>query len=382
MSGLKKMAINKEYIEVVHSNEEIVFKIEEKKLDNSTKSTMDLIGISDRAFFTKYMTEWITYFFTKKYIFFRQTASSGDTNLPIIMYWKMLSHIANVSNDIAKQANTMFKKIGDKRWKLLSISDKPLVMTESGDIVDIAAGPSIELAFSFGESSPKVLVSIFKNKLVYTDSTGTVLSNSDMTSLLSTKTDTGEVIEDAKIKEAMATYSPNIFSKLTSEGLKKYLNITDTTGMIDSEKSLAPIDISALKIKSNRMKESLKSLLTNRVTVTHHNMYFGTLKNVSYYEAIHNAVIEIHDTLTGNLIDRLYIVKNYAIFESSFTSSKYGNLLRDEVVNDENIYVGYTVYDPYGDCFYYTVYDKDGTNLNIQKYGSVQFKLSWFLNNI
>lgn len=376
------MATSKEYIEVPHSNEEIAFKIEEKKLDNSTKSTLDLMSISDRAYFTKYMTEWITYFFKNKYIFFRQVASSGDVQLPIIMYWKMLSHIYNVSNDTAKQATTIFKKIGDKRWKLLSISDKPLVMTDSGDILNISTGPAIELAFSFGESVPKVLISIYKNKITYVDNLGTTLSDTDMSSLLNTKTSTGEVINDDLIKQAFTTYSPNIFSKLSSSELKKYLNMTDTVGMIDSQKTLAPIDISTLKIKSNRMKESLKTLLANRVTVTHHNMYFGTLKNVSYYEAIHNAVIEIHSTLTGELIDRLYIVKNYVMFESSFTSSKYGNLLTDEIVNNENVYVGDTIYDPYGDCFYYTVYDKDGTNLNIQKYGSVQFKLSWFLNNI
>ena len=339
------------------------------------------MNLSKHSYFMKYMSSWINYFFENGYISFKQTGYTPTTHPSIMFQWKLLRLAYDVSDTVVSKATDMIHLLGDKGWKIVTIADKSLTSTV-GDLAYLDYGPSIELGFSSGTAEIEFTMCIFKEYIIFKDKLYTEKTFEQAKTLITPTTSSGNMISKELIEAVSKTYSASVLGKLDTTNLLKYLNISSTSGMIDSDASVSPIDITKLKVKSKTVLSNLKTLFENRVTVLYHTQYFSKVKNTTYYEAIHSAVIDIKSRIDDSIIDRVYIVNNCIFFESSFNTSKYGNLIKDEIVNDEELYVGKTIYDEYSDVFYYTVYDKDLSNLNIQKYGKVQFKLSAMLANL
>lgn len=374
---MKMLVNNKEYLEVSHSYDAVSFKIEEMKMDVSVKNTHDEMNISNKAYFTKYMTIMINYFFEKGYIHVGQR-SAEKYRIPIFLYWRMLSLISSTSESVAISGASIIHKLVDKGAALLTVQYTP-VRIDNGDIKDHDYGNAVELGFSFGETSPTVFVLFYKENIVILDKNRIVITENE----LPISTRSGGLLDESLILSANTTYVFPTTGKMNSTALLNKLNITSTTGMLQSDTlSVAPIDLSILKVKSSRMLENLKTLFENKVTIKMHIVGFRTKKNVTYYEPIHTAVIEVRSRISGDLIDIVYIIDNYVFFETSFNTSRYDNILKDETVDGLPVYVGDIAYDQYNDAFYYTIYDKDLSNLYIQKYGYIQFRLTWMFANM
>ena len=372
---------NKEYLEVPHSNDAVSFKVEEMKMDTATKGLQDEMNISSKMYFIKYVSSMVTYFFERELIHVAQT-SSEPYRVPIFIYWRMLSLLSNVSETVAIKAIKIIHGLVDKGAAITSMQFTP-VRVNNGEIINPDYGSAIELGFSFGTSSPVVYILIHKDNIVLLDNTRSEITEESFYIILSTNTRSGTLYDESLIVATKKSYEYPSAGKMNAQALLSKLNISGTSGMYKSDTlSIAPIDLNVLKVKSSRMLENLKTLFENKVTIKMHTVGFRTKKNVTYYEPIHTAVIDIHSRISGELLDTIYIIDNYVFFETSFNTSRYDNILKDETVEGIPVYVGNTMYDQYSDSFYYTIFDKDLSNLYIQKYGSVQFRLTWMFANM
>lgn len=381
--NLSTLKTNKLYLEVPHTNEDFAFKIDEATLNNTDKSLTEWLSLSKHVMFTKYFSAFINYFFENEFVHCRQTGYTATVHPPIIFQWKMLHHISSVDDATAAKCLDVISLIGKKGWKLITVVDKPITRNNGGEFIYTDAGPAIEFGFSAGEAEPRLIMLVYASQVIFIDKDGTEQTLQKTETLISATSGTDNILDKDLITTVHKNYSTVPLPVFDDAGLLKYFNITDTKELFSGDASMSPIDVDKLNIKSNTVKSNLKKLFSNnKLNFLYHNQYLQSVKNTKYFTAIHSACIEVTSIVDNSLIDRVYILNNYVLFESAFNTSKYGNLLQDETVNGKAVYVGKTEYDPYRDFFYYTIYDKDLSNLNIQKYGSVQFKLSVMMANM
>ena len=356
-------------IEVNNSMEITSHRLVESNLDMSSKTLLDQTNLSSKKKYISYLVEWILDAFKKGVVGFNQLNPSRS-KISLFLFWKILYDATSLSEATTNKFATYLEKIIAAKWGLVSISYIKMGIDSTDMIVDtdyVDAGAAISLCFACNKVKPLdkcIYMDIFKDKIVFKSRLGLKLNPDFIDTVLSTKGDYPFAInsENFILNESVLDKNNQVFANLNKEG------------DISSDISLFPIDLSVLKIKSAKTRNSIKSILLNSdLKFKHHLIGLESIKDMTTYSYSHTAEIEIYDKITGEYTDTIYLIDNVVYFKSMFVCTDIGDIFAD--VGEE--YAGEMMYDRFESFFYYKLKQRNISDLFVKAEG-LQFKLELF----
>lgn len=357
-------------VDVKNSLEVSSHRLVESTLDNTTRNTLEYVNLTSRRKNIGFLVDWVLKTFNKGLLGFNQ-ANPAKTKLSLFLFWKILYDITQISEATTNRFEKLIKKFIDASWGIVSINYNKL-QSYPGEHIDtdyVDSGACISLCLSKKKIKPLddcLYMNVFRDKIVFKSRIGLRINEDYLSTILTVKGDYSLIFDENNL-----VTNDNLISKDTFDTMR-------TQYTLESPIGLAPIDMSALKIKSAKNRGLILSMMTiDKLVYKHHIIGLESVKNMSSYVYLHNAEIDVYSSVSGEYKDTLYIIDNVVYFRSAFRCEDIGDIFTD--ILEE--YAGEMSFDIYESFFYYKMKQRSIDDLYIQPDG-LQFKLELFFATV